>query len=70
MNLEVLIATVNQAKPFSLVEKMKLNSDAIIANQTDHVSYEEKNIKNNKIKLYNFILLFLIFFSSYDTWSV
>ena len=54
MNLEVLIATVNQAKPFSLVEKMKLNSDAIIANQTDHVSYEEKNIKNNKIKLYNF----------------
>lgn len=54
MNLEVLIATVDQKNPFTLVGKMKLNSDAIIANQTDHVSYEEKNIKNNKIRLYNF----------------
>lgn len=49
MNLQVLVATMHQ-KNHSLVEKMNINSDAIIANQCDrneieHFTYKEYDIK-------------------------
>ncbi|NLL99829.1 MAG: glycosyltransferase family 2 protein [Treponema sp.] len=50
MKVEVLIATMNQ-NDFSLYEKMNLNTDAIIANQADSFSYEEREINGNKVKL-------------------
>lgn len=50
MKVEVLIATMNQSD-FSLYEKMNLNTDAIIANQADSFSYEEREINGNKVKL-------------------
>lgn len=55
MNLQVLVSTLNQKEPFSLIEKMKINSDAIIVNQTDNISYEKKYInENNVVQIYNF----------------
>ncbi|MGL4308731.1 MAG: glycosyltransferase [Cetobacterium sp.] len=46
MNIEVLVATMNQ-KDISLYEKMNLKTDAIISNQGQDYFYQEI-IKNNK----------------------
>lgn len=40
MNVQVLVAAVN-AKPTELVEKMNIQSDALIVNQCDSFSYEK-----------------------------
>lgn len=53
MNLQVLVATMNQ-NDRSLVETMNINSDAIIANQCDKVSFDEFEIGCNKIQVYSF----------------
>ena len=39
--LQVLVASMHQ-KDFSIVEKMNLSTDTIIANQADKYAYEEK----------------------------
>lgn len=53
MKVEVLVSTVN-AKPRELIEKMKIDSDAIIINQCDHIGYEEIKHNGNIIKIYSF----------------
>ena len=53
MKVEVLVSTVN-AKPRELIEKMKIDSDAIIINQCDHIGYEEIKSNDNIIKIYSF----------------
>lgn len=53
MNIEVLVATMNQTD-FSLVDKMNLHSNAIIINQSNKVEYKEKKNGNNIIKMYTF----------------
>lgn len=48
--LQVLCVTMNQ-EDFSLVEKMNLKSDAIIANQTNNTSLEEKKYVWGTVKM-------------------
>ena len=53
MTLEVLVSAVNQ-QIRDLIERMHLESDAIIINQTDHFAYEEYKYQDNIIHGYNF----------------
>lgn len=53
MKVQVLVAAMNQ-KDHSLLEKMNIQTDAIIANQCDYNSVEEFDYKGNKIKYLNF----------------
>ena len=50
--IEVVVATMNQ-QDFSLVQKMNISTDAVIANQCDRSSIEEKMINNHRIKYIN-----------------
>jgi glycosyltransferase involved in cell wall biosynthesis len=53
MNLQVLVATMNQTDR-SLVETMNIDSEAIIANQCEQVGLEEFDYRNHKVKVYSF----------------
>lgn len=53
MNLQVLVSAVNQ-EVSSLAERMRLESDAIIINQTDHFSYAEYTHNGRRIQCYEF----------------
>lgn len=53
MNVELLISTMNQVD-FSLIEKMNIQSDAIIINQHNHVSYMETKINNFKVRMFTY----------------
>ena len=53
MTLEVLVSAVNQ-QIRNLAERMHLESDAVIINQTDHFAYEEYKHQDNIIRGYNF----------------
>lgn len=53
MNIQVLIATMNQ-NDYSLLEKMNIQSDAIVANQCDKNEIEEVIYKGNRIKFLSF----------------
>ncbi len=50
MNLQVLVATMNQ-KDFSLVEKMNIRSDAVIANQSDYNDFSENETDYGKVTM-------------------
>lgn len=52
--MESLISTMG-TKPKDLCEKMNLQTDAIIINQTDRVGYTELIHKNNNIREYSFM---------------
>lgn len=47
MKVEVLVASVNN-NPDELVQRMNIQSDVIVANQTSHLSYEKKYIENHR----------------------
>lgn len=51
--LQVLVSTMNQ-NDFSLMEKMNIQTSAIVINQCDRFSKEETIYKNNDITYYNF----------------
>lgn len=53
MKIEVLVATTNQTD-YRLIEKMNLQTDAIIANQSEEHSYQKINHKGKNIKFYSF----------------
>ena len=53
MNLQVLVSTMHQTYP-SLLEKMNIQSDAIIINQCDRNEFEEFEYKGNNIKFLSF----------------
>lgn len=53
MSLQVLVATMNQID-HSLLDKMNIQSDAIIVNQCDKNNIEEFFYKGNKIKFLSF----------------
>lgn len=53
MKLQVLISTVNQDVR-TLAERMHLESDAVIVNQTDHFGYEEYTHNGRRIQCYEF----------------
>lgn len=48
MSIQVLVSTMNQ-KDFSLLDKMNIQTDAIIINQCDRNEVKEFNYKGNKI---------------------
>ena len=52
MRLQVLISTMNQTD-YSLLERMNIQTDAVIVNQADRNSVEEFEYGNNKIKWIN-----------------
>lgn len=55
VRLEVIISTMNVADDdFSLVEKMNIQTDAIIINQTDHVAYNEYLLEGHTIRMFSF----------------
>ena len=53
MSLQVIVATVNQID-YSLLDRMNIQSDAIICNQCDRTAFEEFNYKGHKIKWFSF----------------
>lgn len=53
MNLQLLISAVN-AEPQKLIEKMKIESDAILINQCGKVDYQEINCGKYLIKAFSF----------------
>lgn len=54
MNLEILLATMNQHND-SLLEKMKVNTDVIVCNQnTDTTSYKEYKKDSYNVRWYDF----------------
>lgn len=53
MKLEVLVSTMNQ-DDMSLVEKMNIQTDAIIINQTNKKDYRENIINGKKNRMYSF----------------
>lgn len=53
MTLQVLVATMNQ-KNHSLLEKMNINSDAIVGNQCDRNEIEDFDYKGHKVKYLSF----------------
>lgn len=53
MKLEVLVATMHQ-KDHNLVEKINIQTDAIIINQCDRNEFEEFEYKGSKIKFLSF----------------
>lgn len=53
MKIEVLISTMNQ-KDMKLIQKMNIKTDALIVNQSNHIDYEEINLKNNIIRMFTF----------------
>ena len=52
MTLQVLVSAVGQEVK-TLAEKMQLESDAIIINQTDHFAYESFSYKGKQIQAYS-----------------
>lgn len=53
VKLQVLVSTVDEDMG-TLAERMNLESDAIIINQTDHFGYEEYKHKNKRIQCFAF----------------
>ena len=52
MDLQVLVATMHQ-KDYSLLDKMNINSDAIVINQCDQNSENEIQHDEKKVKWFN-----------------
>ena len=53
MKLQVLVSAVNQ-EGAALAERMHLESDAVVINQTDHFGYEEYTHHGKRIQCYSF----------------
>ena len=53
MKLQVLVSAVDE-KTDTLAERMNLESDALIINQTDHFGYEEYMHNGRKVQCYSF----------------
>ena len=53
MKLQVLVSAVNQDIT-ALAERMHLQTDAVIVNQTDHYGYEEYQHNGRRIQCYEF----------------
>ena len=53
MKLQLLVSAVNEDVS-TLAQRMNLESDAIIINQTDHFDYTEYEHKGKKIQCYSF----------------
>ena len=51
MNIEVLVATMNQ-KDFSLIKKMNLHGDAVIINQCGKEEYTEIDEEQSQNKIH------------------
>lgn len=52
MKVQVLASVMNQ-EPEKIVEKMHLDSDAVIINQCDHYGYEEMEWKGHKVRFFS-----------------
>ncbi len=53
MKVEVLASVMNQSME-QIVKQMNLESDAVIINQCDRLSYEETEHKGHKVRFYSF----------------
>ena len=53
MQIEVLVSTMHQQNT-DLIDKMNLNSDAIIINQTDYTDFKEVKINENTVRMFSF----------------
>lgn len=54
--IEILVSTMNQASDdLTLFNKMNIQTDALIVNQSNFYGYsEEKNENGSKVKMYSF----------------
>lgn len=53
MKVQVLASVMNE-EPDALIERMKLDSDAVIINQCGRLGYEERERRGHKIRFYSF----------------
>lgn len=53
MNLQVLVSTMGQTD-HSILEKMNIQTDAIVINQCDKTFFEEVNYKNHQVQFLSF----------------
>lgn len=53
MTHQVIVSTMNQQDD-SLIEKMHIQSDAIIVNQADRIGYHETKVQEGTVKWYHF----------------
>lgn len=53
MNIQVLVATMNQCDE-KIIQRMNINSDAIIINQCDRFEYKKINYNGNNIDFFSF----------------
>lgn len=53
MKVEALISTMNQ-KDYSILEKMNIQTDAIVINQCDHFDYKSFSFRDHNIRFYAF----------------
>ncbi len=53
MTYQLLVSTMHQ-KDFSLLDRMQIDSDAIIINQADRVAYDCVTYKGHKVEMYTF----------------
>ena len=53
MTIQVLVVTMNQTD-YSLLDKMNIQTDAIVCNQCDRYDYSEFNYKGHNIKWFSF----------------
>lgn len=53
MSVQVLASVMNE-EPETLIERMRLESDAVIINQCDRLGYEERQQGESRIRFYSF----------------
>ncbi|MDT2802003.1 glycosyltransferase family A protein [Vagococcus lutrae] len=54
MKIDTLVSTMNTPNPLNLINRMKIESDVIMINQTNYNSYKAYNIKKNIYRVYSF----------------
>lgn len=53
MRVQVLVSVMNE-EPLALIERMRLDSDAVVINQCDQLDLEEIEHKGHRIRFYSF----------------
>src|SRR5699024_6588358 len=51
MNIELLLSVMGQ-NDFSIIQKNRIQTDAVIINQSDNINYKESNINKKLVRMY------------------
>lgn len=53
MNIELLLSIMGQ-NDFSIIQKNRIQTDAVIINQSDNINYKESNINKKLVRMYTY----------------